>query len=230
MATRTFEITALILLASFHVAPAAQQSADLTPYLIADRSEEEALARSAAPKAISDSATVLVLTRTGFVEVAHGTNGFTCLVARSFLGGFDDPAYWNPKVRAPHCINAPAARSVLAEMRMRAAWTMSGVSKTEIAARTRRAHASHEISTPSTGAMAYMLSPRQYLGDDDPRWKPHLMFYFDRTMPVAAWGAGGFTAPVIDATGGDKNAAVHTMLVPVRQWADGTSAMTTASH
>ena len=79
---------------------AAQQIADVTPYhLMADRAAEVALARSAAPKHVSDSATVLMLTRKGFVAAARGSNGFTCLVVRSFGAALSDPAFWSPQGR-----------------------------------------------------------------------------------------------------------------------------------
>ena len=146
-----------------------------------------ALARSAAPKHVSDSATVLVLTRTGYVEAARGTNGFTCVVIRSFGGALDDPKFWNPRVRAPHCLNPPAVRTVLPEMLKRAEWIMAGVSPTEIATRTKRAYASHELPMPAAASMAYMLSREQYLVDDN--WMPHMMFYFDRSMPATIFGA-----------------------------------------
>ena len=72
-----------------------------------DRTEEIALARSAAPDAISKNATVLVLTRTGYQTAATGTNGFVCLVARGLSGAPDWPERWNPKIRAAECENQP---------------------------------------------------------------------------------------------------------------------------
>jgi hypothetical protein len=101
---------------------AAQQAPDLAPYLMPDRAVEIALARTAAAPAISDSASVLVLTRTGYVEAAHGTNGFTCIVLRSFAGIIGDPDFWNPRVRAPLCLNPPATRTALQEMVKRGDW------------------------------------------------------------------------------------------------------------
>ena len=70
---------AVLLGCTVSLAPssAAQQLADLAPYLMADRAAEVALARTAAPRALSDSARVLVLTRKGFVEAVAGRNGFT---------------------------------------------------------------------------------------------------------------------------------------------------------
>src|SRR5271166_3943635 len=75
--------------------------APLEQYLMEDRSSEIALARSAAPEAVGREAEVMVLGSHGYDTAAKGTNGF------------DDPEFWNPKVRAPHCFNAAAARSVL---------------------------------------------------------------------------------------------------------------------
>jgi hypothetical protein len=78
-----------------------------------DRDAEIALARSAAPSAISADATVLVLTRQGFQTAVEGKNGFVCFVDRPWTSPFEDPEFWNPKKRGPTCMNAPAARSAL---------------------------------------------------------------------------------------------------------------------
>jgi hypothetical protein len=88
----------LVAFSSVLVAPAlrAQQAPDVTPYLIADRAAEIALARTAAPADVSGEATVLVLTPKGYIEAARGTNGFTCLVMRSFAAAPGDPQFWNP--------------------------------------------------------------------------------------------------------------------------------------
>lgn len=218
-------VAALALLAASSPAIAAQKSRDFTPYLVPERGVEVAMARTAAPANVSDSATVLVLTRTGFVEAAKGTNGFTCLVARSFHGAFSDTTFWSPKVRAPHCLNPAATRSVLPGMKKRAEWVMAGVSIADMAARTKAAYASHELSPPAAGAMAYMMSPRQYLSDTDPHWMPHLMFYYDKSAPASTFGAAGFNAPIIDGSSSDKDSRAITILIPVRQWSDGTTAM-----
>ncbi|MGB6746034.1 MAG: hypothetical protein WBE38_20460, partial [Terracidiphilus sp.] len=87
--------------------------APLSQYLMADRDAEIALAKSAAPAAISNDATVLVLAKDGYQTAIEGKNGFTCIVERSWMTSFDDPEFWNPKMRGPICYNPPAARSVL---------------------------------------------------------------------------------------------------------------------
>lgn len=215
----------LIVGALAFVAPVRAQLPDLRPYLIPDRSAEIALARSAAPHAISDSATVLVLTRTGYTEAVRGSNGFTCVVIRSFSGNPDIPGFWNPRVRAPHCFNAPAARTVLAPMRAQVGWLLGGTSAKAADARYKRAYTSGEFPAPASGAMVYMLSPQQYLSDEVKRAGPHLMFYFDRSRPGAVWGASGDNGTIIDATVADPTAPILTLIVPVRRWSDGTSAM-----
>jgi hypothetical protein len=233
MRIHTAALAALALLGAGPVAAQptlAQQIPDVAPYLMADRAAEIALARSAAPKHVSDSATVLVLTRKGYVEAARGSNGFTCLVVRSFSAGLNDPDFWNPRGRAPHCLNPPAVRTVLPEMLKRTEWVLAGVSRSEIATRTRHAYDSREFPMPAAGAMAYMLSPHQHLSDSDPHWLPHLMFYYDRSLPAAAWGAGSMTAPVIDGSAGDPQSPVLVLFVPVRQWSDGTPAVGGKSH
>lgn len=125
-------------------------------------------------------------------------------------------------VSDPHCLNPPAVRTVLPEMLKRTEWIMARVSPTEIATRTQRAYASHELSMPAVGSMAYMLSRDQYLIDG--HWVPHMMFYFDKSMPPASFGAFDFKAPVIDGSVGDKQSPVWTLLIPVPQWSDGTPA------
>jgi hypothetical protein len=157
--------------------------------------------------------------------VKHGTNGFTCLVLRSFLGSLDDPKFFTPNVRAPNCFNPPASKSVVVEIRKRAEWVMSGVNRSDIIARTKSAYASHEFPLPAPGAMTYMLSHEQVLADVNPHWMPHLMFFYDKSLPPAGFGAGGMKSPIIDGSIGDANSPVLTLLIPVRQWADGSQAM-----
>jgi len=71
-------------------------------YLIPDEHSEIALARSAAPASISDGAEVLVLGRQGYTTAVKGTNGFVCLVERSWGAATDFPEFWNPKNHLPH--------------------------------------------------------------------------------------------------------------------------------
>jgi hypothetical protein len=223
---------AAFLLAVLFTSPrvGAQQAADLVKYLMPDRAAEIALARSAAPKNVSDSATVLVLTRKGFVEATRGTNGFTCLVQHSFDSPLGAPGFWNPAIRAPLCVNAAASRTVLRDIMKRSELIMAGVAPKEVIARTKAAYASHELLKPAPGAMAYMLSPQQHLADTDPHWVPHVMFFFDTAVPGSSFGAGGSPATIIDLTGDDANEPYRVVLIPVRRWSDGKLAMPEGGH
>jgi hypothetical protein len=203
----------------------AQKAPDVTPYLTADRAAEVALARTAAPSDVSGKATVLVLTPKGYVEAARGTNGFTCIVMRSFAAAPDDPAFWNPHVSAPHCFNPPAARTVLPAMLAQIDWALAGATPAELNAKIKKAYAEKRFTMPEAGAMAYMLSPKQRLSDADPHWMPHLMFYYDRALKGTTFGAGGMTAPIIDATAGDPNGPMQVIYIPIRTWSDGTPAV-----
>ena len=77
--------------------------APLDLYLAPDENSEIALARSAAPASISDAAEVMVLGRAGYRTAVKGSNGFLCIVERSWGAATNDPDFWNPKVRAPIC-------------------------------------------------------------------------------------------------------------------------------
>jgi hypothetical protein len=94
-------VSLLLMTGAAQGAPAPYPSmAPREQYLIADPSEEIALARSAAPPSISDDAGVMILGARGFETAAKGTNGFVCLVERAWDKPFDDPEFWNPKMRA----------------------------------------------------------------------------------------------------------------------------------
>ena len=188
-----------------------------------DRNAEIALARTAAPEAVSRDAAVLVLGARGYEDAAKGKNGFTCLVERSWAADFDDPQFWNPKNRSPVCFNAAATRSVLPAYRKRTEWVLSGASEAEILQRTRAAVAAKELVAPEVGAMCYMMSKEGYLNGADGPWHPHLMFYLP-PVEETAWGAGLKGAPVF---GGPLSAEPVTLfIVPVPNWSDGSSGPT----
>ncbi len=131
--------------------------APLEQYLM-DRDAEIALARSAAPDSISHDASVAVLTRHGYETAVTGKNGWVCVVGRSWGAMFDHPEFWNPKVRAPGCYNAQAARSVLPYEYKRAELMLSGKSKAEAIAALKSAIGKKELPTLEPGSVCYMMS------------------------------------------------------------------------
>jgi len=197
--------------------------APLTQYLSADQTSEIALARSAAPPSIAAKATVLTLGRQGYETAVKGSNGFVCFVERSWANDFDNGQFWNPRIRTPQCWNAAAASSVLPDYLNRTRWVLAGVSRGEMAARTKKAFASHEIGMPAPGSMAYMLSKDQYILDSTPpahaNWYPHVMFFVPAT-DASVWGANVSGGPVFSTTSDVE--PVTTFFVVAPKWSDGT--------
>ena len=228
MRTPALLVTLAVVAAASSAAPAwAQRSGavDVGPYLMHDRAAEVALARTAAPRAISNSATVMVLGRSGFVDAVRGTNGFTCLVVRSLSDPLTSTTRWNPKSLAPHCFNPPASRTVLPTVLKQTEWVIAGLTNDEIIQRFDHGYATHEFVPPEAGAMTYMLSPQQTLGANNSHWVPHLMFYYERSVSPSTWGIGDSVTTIINGSAGDPNATVLMLLIPVRRWSNGELAM-----
>jgi len=198
-----------------------------------DRAQEIALARSAAPDAISKDATVMVLTRTGYETAATGTNGFVCLVSRGFSGAPDWPERWNPAIRAAECENPQAARSVAPFIRIRTAMTLTGHSDAEILTRIRATLRTGEVPPLRPGAMSYMMSKSSYLSAEGEHDMAHVMFFVP-FKDGADWGANAAGSPVFGGSywfftpGHEAEATtlppLSVLLVGVRTWSDGTPA------
>jgi hypothetical protein len=198
--------------------------APLDQYLIPDRQAEIVLARSAAPAAISAQATVLVLARRGYEAVIQGSNGFTCLVERSWMSPFDSTDFWNPKMRGPICYNPPATRSILPFTVKTTELALEGLSKSQINERIRAIVTHKELPMPEAGAMSYMMSKDSYLNDEAGHWHPHLMFHVPKT-DAASWGANQHGSPVLlDTEHHDIPEPETIFMVPVGNWSDGTPA------
>jgi hypothetical protein len=196
--------------------------APLAQYRLATVSEEVALARSAAPATISADAKVLALGEHGYETAVEGKNGFVCLVERSWAAGVEDDQFWNPKIRAPMCLNAEAARTLLPSYIERTAWALAGKSRLEMLSLTKAEVADKRFVLPGPGAMCYMMSEQGHLSDADGHWHPHLMFFVANT-DEAAWGANVKGSPVYAAQGDPE--PFTTFFIPVQKWSDGTSAV-----
>jgi hypothetical protein len=193
----------------------------LDQYLIQDKESEIALAQSGAPKSIADAAEVMVLGRQGYTTAVKGTNGFLCLVERSWGAATDEPEFWNPKVRSPVCFNPPAARTFAPIYLMKTRLVLAGKSKAEIVHATALALDKKELPPLEPGAMCCMLSRRQYLSDLGKSWHPHLMFFVPGDA-AKDWGANLPGSPVIAANDPEEGATIF--MVWVAQWSDETPA------
>jgi hypothetical protein len=216
---------ALVLLAGIttaqanDAAPAYARMAPVDQYLM-PREQEIALARSAAPASISDAAEIWVLTRDGYATAAAGSNGFACLVERSWSASVTDPEFWNPRLRAPICFNAAAARYLLPLLKLKTQAVIETHSTQLMADRVHHALQRGELPALPAGAMCFMMSRGGYLGDQNGHWHPHLMFFEQHTTP-SAWGANTPGSAVIAFT--DPLDDVTTFLIPVPHWSDGTA-------
>lgn len=193
--------------------------ARITPYLMASQQQEIALARSAAPASVSMHASVMVLTAHGYVTAAKGSNGFVCIVTRSWdnTAAVESARFWDPKTRVPYCVNAVGARSMLAEYLMKSQWVLAGASQAEIGERAKAARTMGNLA----GSICYMMSKLSWGVAGRPgAWRPHLMFYFANSQ-APDWGADMDGIPIFSGPA-DDNTTTYSILVPV--WSDGSPA------
>ena len=231
-----FALVAALVATQPAVAQDAQQSypttAPLDQYLM-DRDAEIALARSAAPDAISRDASVVVLTRHGYETAVEGKNGWVCWVGRSWLAMFDHPEFWNPKVRAADCSNPPAARSVLPYVYKRTELLLAGHSKAEVIGALKAAIDKKELPALEPGTISYMMSKSSYLTDSGGHNMPHVMFY-QAVKDGAAWGANLANSPIVGVNYWYLSTDAYpqlkffpplsVFLIGADKWSDGTSA------
>lgn len=200
--------------------------APIDQYLMTDQGAEIALARSAAPESISRDAEVLVLGRHGFKTAIKGKNGFVCIVGRGWSSAAD-PDFWNPKVRVPICMNAPAARTYLLAITKITDLALAGRTPAQVNEAIANATAKKELPAMEPGAMCYMTGKQGYGGDTVPHWPPHLMFFYSDTDP-AIWGANLPGSPVIGIA--DPGTHLTQFVIAVERYSDGALAPSAADH
>jgi Putative zinc-finger len=193
-------------------------------YLAPDRNAEIAMARSAAPAAISSDAKILVLGWRGYETAIEGRNGFVCMVERSWMSPFNSAEFWNPKVRVPQCFNPAASRSILPLTINRTEMVLAGLSKAQMIDSITAGFENKKLPAPEPGAMCYMMSRAGYLNDALGHYVPHLMFYFPLT-DKSSWGADLPDSPVtLNPQFRDGPEPITEFVIPVGKWSDGTVA------
>jgi hypothetical protein len=192
--------------------------APIEQYLMTDPAAEIALARSAAPESISRDAEVLVLRRHGFETAVKGTNNFVCIVGRGWSSAAD-PDFWNPRVRVPMCVNAPAARTYLLRITKITELALAGRTLAQVNEVMAAAIEKKKLPPMEPGAMCYMMSKQGFGGDSAPHWPSHLMFFFSDTDP-AVWGANLPGSPVVAIA--DSSEHLTQFVIPTQRWSDGT--------
>jgi hypothetical protein len=180
----SMRLIACLVLANFGAAAGWAQDAKYPPlseYMMAQEAEIE-LARSAAPEKVSARATVKRLTTSGYKVAAQGDNGFVCIVLRGWAAATSitprerDQAY-DAKLRAPHCFDPVASRTVLPLQELQAKLGLEGKGPDQIAEAVQVAYAKGELPKMEPVAFAYMFSADQNLGLELGAWHPHMMVY-----------------------------------------------------
>lgn len=194
--------------------------APIEEYLMS-RDAEIALARSAAPASISDGATVMVLGQDGYTTAVQGTNGFLCIVGRSWAKATNDPEFWNANIRSPNCFNAAAAKTVAQVYLTKTRLVLAGKSTAEVDRELGAALDHGEVPALEPGGMCYMMSKEQYIDDGAKSWHPHIMFFVAGDVPKS-WGANLPGSPLI--ANNDTDARATIFMVVVSRWSDGTLA------
>ena len=225
---------AIALLVVLSTACLAMAQDATTPYLkmapieqyLMNRTNEIALARTAAPESVSRDAEIWVLARHGFETAVKGKNGFVCIVGRGWSSAADQD-FWNPKVRVPMCVNAPGARTYLLAITKITELALAGRTLDQVNETIAHAFAKKELPSMESGAMCYMTGKEGYGGDVLPHWPPHLMFFYSDTDP-AIWGANLPGSPVIGIA--DPLSHLTQFVIAVEQYSDGTPAPSTSDH
>ena len=196
--------------------------APIGEYLIASQTQEIALARSAAPASISAHAEVLVLGKNGYHVAVQGSNGFVCLVVRSWDNNFDNLGILEPQNALADLLQSGCREDFFARLLdedQDGCWR--GNRRRRSSRRSMRRSTGRSCLRLEPGAMCYMMSKQQYLNDQGKSWRPHVMFYLPDTRDIA-WGANLPGTPVIMGQQYVDHISVFMVLVPV--WSDGTPA------
>jgi hypothetical protein len=137
------------------------------------RERQIQLALSAAPAEVSSKATVYILGPQGYEKVREGTNGFSCLVERAFVGTTEVAV-------GPACFDAEGSRTLALTYLRREELRAQGKSEAEIKDDIANGYKEGRFKAPGPGFL-YMMSSENYLYDPNTKesgWVPgHLMFY-----------------------------------------------------
>lgn len=169
----------------------AAELADREGYFM-DEDEEIRMALTAGPESVTADASVYVLRRNGFELVRKGSGEFHCFVERSWRAPHpENEITFDPRVRAPNCINGEGARTVMKEMFKVSGLALQGLSSDEINRRIDAAFTAGELENPSRVALTYMMSKHQWLGERPGSWKPHVMIWSPGLTGAEVGGGNG---------------------------------------
>lgn len=188
------------------------RNGDPGPRPLLSPGREIALARSAAPASVSDSASIYVLARNGYDLVIQGTNGVACYVSRAWVASIE-----------PHCFDREGAATIM-KIGMRRVELLHGGMSVEDANRTLAAAILEgTLRLPDRPVMSWMMSSAQQLVGDGGRavgaWRPHVMIYYPYLTAEDAGLAGAPGAP-LSAVMANPGSALANVVVVVPEFVD----------
>ena len=137
------------------------------------RERQIELALSAAPDEVSSKAAVYVLGPKGYEKVREGTNGFSCLIERSFKGTTQTSS-------APACFDAEGSGSIMVAYLRREELRAEGKSEEEVKEDIAQGYKDGRFKVPGPGFL-YMMSNENFVYNNVSGKSgfvaPHLMFY-----------------------------------------------------
>lgn len=196
-------------------APASAQlfeSGESGPRDLLPRGEEVALARSAAPSAVSEGAAIYVLTPDGYELAVEGSNGAACYVSRDWLTSVE-----------PHCFDPEGAATIMKIHMRRVDLLHAGVDLDEAGATVMAELLRGEHRLPRRPAMSWMQSSAQRLVAPDGTavgaWRPHVMIYYPFLTAEELGLAGAGSTPT-SAMVSDGGTPLSTLVVVVPDFVD----------
>ncbi|HEX8818271.1 MAG TPA: hypothetical protein VF753_22465 [Terriglobales bacterium] len=137
------------------------------------RDRQIELCLSAAPAEVSSKATIYVLGPKGYEKAREGTNGFSCLIERSFKDSVETSS-------APACFDAEGSGTLMLTYLRREELRAQGKSEPEIKDDIAQGFKDGRFKVPGPGFL-YMMSNENYVYNSESKQSgfvpPHLMFY-----------------------------------------------------
>ena len=168
---RSHALLTALLLASPLAAQQPPDSTKLPAVLRIPRDREIALARSAGPAPVSDSAEIWVLGGRGYEKAVAGTNGYGCIVQRG-MGG---------QSLIPRCDDPSGVESLFPIYQMIETMRADGKSYGDFRRALAEAYKTGKLRAPRHGGFSYMYSGDAFFTTSTGQridFTPHVMVYW----------------------------------------------------
>jgi hypothetical protein len=185
------------------------------------REQQIELALSAAPTAVSSKAAVYILGPKGYEKISEGTNGFSCLIERSFAGVTQTSS-------APACFDAEGSRTIMLTYLRREELRAEGKSEAEIKDDIAKGYKDGRFKAPGPGFL-YMMSNDNYVYDSQSKESgfvpPHVMFYapYKTAKDVGYESISPTMVPYLTGDGGPEGLLVVAAKKPSQDSSSGDS-------